>query len=245
MVRARSIAELRGTHPDPVVEDSLWLCPQVGDMGSPSQFLWILEMLEEPLGSLQLLPQQEIFFTLFQVTLLRGRRMRDAIINCDISPRGSMRRDATTVPPTWGTGMLGAIVSPTAVGPWQQSGVSWLHRGFCPLSDPAAPARAGSTEVPRSKGARRRRGRREADGGFDSSGSSAFHSLSRFNGRGDQSRDGVIHRDKPIPEEARRKQHCELCYPRHANRSLAPGGAAGSPGSVSRRWGSMGRIATP
>lgn len=50
------------------------------------------------MGSLQLLPQQEIFFTLFQVTLLRGRRMEDAIINCDISPCGSMCRDATTVP---------------------------------------------------------------------------------------------------------------------------------------------------
>lgn len=57
----------------------------------------------------------------------------------------------------------------------------------------------------------------EAGGGFDGS-NSTFHSLSRFNGRGDQSRDGVIHRDKPIPEEARRKQHCKLCYP-----SPAPG----------------------
>lgn len=141
--------------------------------------------------------------------------------------------------------MLGAVVSPAAAGPRQQSGVSLLHRGVCPLSDPAAPARAGGTEVPRSSGARRRRGGREAGGGFDGSGSSAFHSLSRFNGRGDQSRDGVIHRDKPIPEEARRKQHCELCYPRHANRSPAPGGAAGSPGSVSRRRGAMGRTATP
>lgn len=62
----------------------------------------------------------------------------------------------------------------------------------------------------------------EAGGGFDGS-NSTFHSLSRFNGRGDQSWDGVIHRDKPIPEEARRKQHCKLCYPRPASGSPAPG----------------------
>lgn len=80
-------------------------------------------------------------------------------------------------------------------------------------------------EVPRSGGARRRRGvwgGGKAGGGFDGS-NSTFHSLSRFNGRGDQSRDGVIHRDKPIPEEARRKQHCKLCYPRPASSSPAPG----------------------
>lgn len=66
------------------------------------------------------------------------------------------------------------------------------------------------------------RGGGKAGGGFDGS-NSTFHSLSRFNGRGDQSRDGVIHRDKPIPEEARRKQHCKLCYPRPASSSPALG----------------------
>lgn len=73
----------------------------------------------------------------------------------------------------------------------------------------------------------------EAGAGFDGS-NSTFHSLSRFNGRGDQSRDGVIHRDKPIPEEARRKQHCKLCYPR----SPSPGEAVAesAPGAGRARF---------
>lgn len=52
---------LRGACPDSTIGDKLWLCPHVTGRGVPSWFVQVLEMLEESLGSFQLLPCQELF----------------------------------------------------------------------------------------------------------------------------------------------------------------------------------------
>lgn len=113
-------------------------------------------------------------------------------------------------------------------------GFSCLQHRLWPLSrGGSAPLAALLAPHGPGKGGSPERGSTEAAGGEEGAGfdgsSSAFHSLSRFNGRGDQSRDGVIHRDKPIPEEARRKQHCELCYP--GSPSPGEAGAESAPGA--------------
>lgn len=94
VVTARSIAELRGAHPDP---ESMAVSPCWGQGVTVPVSVSFVDV-GGALGLSSAPPSTGVIFTLFQVTLLRGRRMGDAIINGDISPRGGMRWDAAAVP---------------------------------------------------------------------------------------------------------------------------------------------------
>lgn len=100
MVPARSTVPpvLGGPRPAPTIRDKPWPCPRAVGRGLPSQFARVLEMPEPVLGLAPAPPAAGVIFTLFQVKLLRGRGTGDAIISCDISPRGGACWDDAAVP---------------------------------------------------------------------------------------------------------------------------------------------------
>lgn len=128
---------LGGPRPAPTIRDKPWPCPCAAGRGLPSQFARVLEMPEPVLGLAPAPPAAGVIFTLFQVKLLRGRGTGDAIISCDISPRGGACWDDAAVPrPAAGDRGCSVPLSPAAVGAagrWQEPGCSWLQLGVWPL----------------------------------------------------------------------------------------------------------------
>lgn len=94
---------LRAAHPDSTSGDELWPRPLVAGEGVPS---WFVQVFGDAGGVLELVPAPPspgVIFTLSQVKLWRGRGTGDAIISCDISPRGGACWDDGATPrPTAG-----------------------------------------------------------------------------------------------------------------------------------------------